>query len=289
MGAETPASGSETSVPETTSRPEIAADGSAAAMDVAAAGNDVSAPAVDGLPDSPPDATPDAAVAPADAPPGMMGRPSCAGKSYRVCEDFESGDVDRSVWTTNAQGGSSLKVDGVRAAGGSKALHVIHSGSADGEVSIRVTKIFPMPKNSFFARAYVYQDLPQLPENFNYFWTVGEGKRYALGPSIDMPPVVRWIYQPDHFTKKSTLRVPTARWACWEWEFRGDANESRVWVDGAELPELHITNQTRPGPWVIPRWDRLDIGQQAPRPQAGGPFHVWFDEIAIHTERIGCT
>ena len=55
--------------------------------------------------------------------------------------------------------------------------------------------------------------------------------------------------------------------------------EIDFWVDGTEVPDLHHTD------WPLDNYDSVRFGFEK---YAGPGLDVWYDDIAIGTERIGC-
>jgi hypothetical protein len=57
--------------------------------------------------------------------------------------------------------------------------------------------------------------------------------------------------------------------------------ESDVWVDGKEVPDLHHTD------WPQDSYDALRFGFEK-YDGTEPPSEIWYDDIAVGTERIGC-
>ncbi len=91
----------------------------------------------------------------------------------------------------------------------------------------------------------------------------------------------------------SPVRVPTNRWACLEWQYQGDANNTVVlYVDGNQLVTTNKTTETADNPaGVAPIYDAFRIGwevygyQYNPTPNQ---FEMYYDEVALDYNRIGC-
>jgi hypothetical protein len=83
------------------------------------------------------------------------------------------------------------------------------------------------------------------------------------------------------------------RWYCVEAFFNGasGAAEFRVWIDGTEVNEMHVTdfraNTTGGTPRInwAPMYRFLKIGAQDYDAQLG---RIWYDDVVVGTQRIGC-
>ena len=72
--------------------------------------------------------------------------------------------------------------------------------------------------------------------------------------------------------------TPTV-WTCVEVSFDPALTTMDVWVDGKEIPDMHPTNI------VQDSYDELRIGFEK---YAGPASDIWYDDVAIGSERIGC-
>jgi len=79
-------------------------------------------------------------------------------------------------------------------------------------------------------------------------------------------------------------------WVCLEAFFNGGGNEFRVWADGAEIEAMHVTDfQGSPGgaprtAWA-PTYSVLKIGAQDYDANLG---KIWYDDVVVARERVGC-
>jgi hypothetical protein len=88
--------------------------------------------------------------------------------------------------------------------------------------------------------------------------------------------------------------LPTAAWSCVEFRIDGDKGTIDTWVDGAEVPGLVEDAAPTPDvdqPWINqkPGWkpDLKDfrLGWES---YAGQDMTLWFDDVALGKDRIGC-
>jgi hypothetical protein len=239
----------------------------------------------------------------------FFGATRCAQANVQLCEDFESGTLDATTWTTI---GAKPVIDGVQKARGGKALHLMITGN--GQTAIREKKTFPEPKNTYYGRVFVYfAALPTATADFTYaHWTMlaasgtgvtGEirvsgqmqnGKSlWGVGTDnrVDANGTGDWTNS-DKDPNGKPVGVPTGQWMCIEWMHKGDTNETRFWWDGVEHPSLYTMPSTPHGgnptePYILPQFTNVWLGW-AEYQATTEPFELWLDEIAIDKDRIGC-
>ena len=237
----------------------------------------------------------------------FFGASRCAGSGLLLCEDFESGALDKGTWTVV---GNAPVIDGVQAARGSKALHVSITGN--GASYIKETKTFPAKDNTYWGRAFVYFNaLPTPSGAFTYaHWTVlaasgtgtvGEiretgqlqaaGNIFGVGTDSTATDAGTgdWTTSDDD-PKGAPKPVPTKSWVCLEWLHAGSTNETRFFWDAVEHPSLHTTSTVHGGnthAYILPEFTNVWLGWQEYQ-SATEPFELWIDEIAIDSSRIGC-
>jgi hypothetical protein len=239
-------------------------------------------------------------AAPADPVP-------CSGSA--VCDDFEEGSLpDATRWKvlTSYSGQPSDKnrivLDSQHVARGKQALHV-HTETND-PVYIETVRL-PLANNGFFGRVFAYFAAdPGARSKGHWGSFVGIGKKAAGGQDVEVRiggqfDILVANYAPNDALQTSAsrdgyyddgARLPIATWACFEFQFDGAGNELRVWLDGSELERLHVTDWNQFGHGLTPSWspsyDRLRIGYQSWN--ADTPIDVWYDAVAISTQRVGC-
>ncbi len=248
------------------------------------------------------DVTPDAPVdVPRDAgDAGFFGSSRCADAGLALCEDFEAdAGFDHTLWSSFASNGT-LVVDTVRAARGTHALHIhTHAPAVDGgagaNVGLRAVRGFPPPGDTYFGRAFVWMAVNSPTTHATLFESGGTldggvsvSQRFSVSSqhieaSYDTSP------RPPttDYSRRSAMAMPLDRWACVEWQFKGDTNELHFWVDGVELADTAVLGSRVPA-WIAPAWTRVNLGLQLYRPDIVSDFDLWLDEVAIDTARIGC-
>ena len=97
----------------------------------------------------------------------------------------------------------------------------------------------------------------------------------------------------------SATRMPVQRWACLEWHFSADRNEMQLWLDGAELTDMHVVDRPTTagsgclgnatgGEWLAPpEFTTLHLGWESYQ-LSSNDRNLWVDDVVIATERVGC-
>jgi hypothetical protein len=256
--------------------------------------------AADAIADAGREAGPDGADAAGDA------RPPCTTQGTELCEDFESGALDPSIWGTRTTKGTSVSVDGEHVHGGSKALHVKMVAGGQGTAQITDAVTFPAKNNTFYTRAYFYFS-PDLPSDdmggFHMAYLLATGNNdlgfveaglgsagdkqwlgyseyYGAGPDVHAHGATFTEFGPD-----SPTTIVPQRWVCLELMQGGDATTThrRIWIDGKELPE-QVSDYSGRKP---PQFSLMSIGvlQYHPTPML---TDVWIDDLRVSSARIGC-
>jgi hypothetical protein len=215
----------------------------------------------------------------------------------------------------------SIAIDTAHAARGTHAVH-IHTPSVPASVTFRETRTFPAAGNTFYGRMFLFVD--HLPRPFmwqdttNYplvHWTAASASGAFDSGGMTYHPDVRAIGAinqqllinvdggPMHeqaigdMPPASQPALVEQQWMCFEFMYGGtgaDA-EMRVWWDGVEHTALHLssTNLGDTGmAWPIPVFASMSFGWSLYQDYTAimpGGFDVWIDEIAIDTQRVGCS
>jgi hypothetical protein len=208
----------------------------------------------------------------------------CVGSSFALCDDFESGAIDKGVWML-ATGSGAVTLDPSRGARGSQAsVHVHVNIGGDAEVGIRESKTFPTLAKAFFSRAFIFipalnsQNLFTGDLHTRLMYGNASNGEYALG--IWNGGIIQNHYNPNDDSKDTKLLPPFDQWFCLEWELDSDGSV-KAYLDDAEITALRAK-------WPPAMVQTLTFGATR-----FGNFKVaeelWFDDIAVDSQRIGCT
>lgn len=235
----------------------------------------------------------------------FFGPSRCASAGVQLCEDFESGSLNRAVWSVS---GTPPVIDGVEHARGTHALHITQNGN--GLSTIKETMTFPEPANTYFGRVFVYfKSLPTPPGMTYAHWTIIAASGTGVPGEIRVSGQLQngfnlfgvgtdnrtdggtgdWTNSDDD-PKGSPGHVPLNEWICIEWMHAGATNQTQFWWDATPHPSLSTTSSIHGGnnvPFLLPQFTNVWLGWQEYQTSTE-PFELWMDEIAIDTQRIGC-
>jgi hypothetical protein len=226
-----------------------------------------------------------------DGGPGSVASDTGTHGAAAVFDDFEGATLDDARWTVLGVEGhqapqpTTAVVDSTRAHRGRQSLHV-----HDGFIEARP------PGTAFYGRAFVWFDAA--PSTGHWMSWVGVGPGGAQGTEVRYGGHYG-ILEANYFgnddevisdpkgycapTCDNGVTMPVRRWACVEAYFGKD--EMRLWLDGTEIETLHVTSwRNRAAPWS-PDYDRVRLGFHDFQ---GAPVDVWYDDVALDGQRIGC-
>jgi hypothetical protein len=98
----------------------------------------------------------------------------------------------------------------------------------------------------------------------------------------------------------SARTLPVRQWACVEWHLSAEKNEMELWLDGDAVSDLHVIDRASGeqsgclhtedlgGQWLAPpAFQSLYLGWERYQ-EPEDDRHVWIDDVAVSTMRIGC-
>ncbi len=224
-----------------------------------------------------------------------------------LCDDFESGM--NPAYRKSGGVGSTIVVDETRARSGKKSLHARAPAAAGASAAIAIgSPVFPTADNSYFVRTFMYYASPPGTTNVHMFTVSGTipgtnmraraligGTGFPSGmpaaPGFKVLPSTVYhsdILSADHkgYSNPASSAVPFDRWVCWELQVDGVKGEWRLSLDGAEQFTIKW-NKDPNAAWLVPQVSQLSIGISHPHPEPN-PIEIWFDDLVIGTQRVGC-
>jgi hypothetical protein len=253
--------------------------------------SDSGAPADAGFP---PDAGSDAGRPDAGQARDAGSTPSlCPTSGLVFCDGFDGPAYDANTWSEDGCNtpGTTLTTDTQHVYRGTSALraHIAQQGAGIYAGAIlNERKSFPTLANAMYGRVFIYFEADPPPHN------MGMVTGHQLNPhqgtyseSINVTRfyAVQWNQSP-HVDEgfNSATQIQLNHWMCLEWYYSGAVGETRTWVDGTELTDIHETG------WIPVQFQQLDLGIGEPEGDLVAPtgFDAWFDELALDTARIGC-
>ena len=211
----------------------------------------------------------------------------CTFAGIALCDGFEQPQVQSPPWYF-VNIAASVTLDTERFYRGGRSLHVRTDVEPDPVQPTRqgeITQIDAVPQDTLFGRVFMYAANP--PPAWTYrIWGVLQPDAPNLGPSLLVEDGKLAFASPDVITHSAQV-LPLDRWVCLEWKVvSGVAGEMQLWLDGNEVSDLHYFGDTTRSPAV----GRFSIGVALFGDALTRPaFDIWFDELGLDDERIGCT
>jgi hypothetical protein len=208
-----------------------------------------------------------------------------------ISDGFEDATLDRWRWVVLGAEGhqaplpTTATIDGTRAHSGRQSLH-LHDGFIETQV----------PGAAFYGRAFVWFDADPGAGHWMSWVGVGpggaQGTEVRYGGHYDILEANFFgnddevISDPKGYcapTCDHGVAIPVRRWACVEFYFGKD--ELRFWLDGVEVETLHVTSWRNQAPPWSPAYQRVRLGFHDFQ---GPAVDVWYDDVALDQQRIGC-
>jgi hypothetical protein len=206
------------------------------------------------------------------------------------CEDFESGTLDTTVWTTLADNpANTAKVQSAMLSHGKSAIQ-FHTGG--GRENYILMKTVPAALTAhFFGRANFNIGSAVQNAGHQMFTIAGipmpgggfpHSPRLEVGASGGKWQLTAWANETgggEDYASGGTL--PTGKWACVEWEVQAGApnNVITVWVDGT----MQLTKNAKN---LVSSFSQIGFGYYSYGTPP--PFDIYVDDIALDTKRVNC-
>jgi hypothetical protein len=223
-------------------------------------------------------------------------------------ENFESGKLDPAIWDQRVTGTATAAVEPVDGAHGKYALHIHYPDMAARSYAFVVATHLPdSVRTHFFGRAYM-KITPGLGATHDPLIFAGEpGWPISKFEEIG---AYRGDWMPSYQENKSpagqgrgevTYHTDTAppfdKWFLLEWEFNDAPASITIWIDGQRLAATMNGEKVDTVKFTWPKGSTTDTGLVGGFQEFGFGARVWgappqgfdvyYDNIAIGTERIG--
>jgi hypothetical protein len=113
---------------------------------------------------------------------------------------------------------------------------------------------------------------------------------YETPNSYDNPPIGPATDCWQHADQKI---VPVGQWSCVEFRLDGSTNEMQLWLDGVEIPDLHMKgtgqgcySQPADYTWMAPSFTEIYLGWESYALDEART--IWIDDVALGTAPVGC-
>jgi hypothetical protein len=239
---------------------------------------------------------------------GAVGNPCSARAGLLFCDDFEAWPAGSAPagtrWTTQAATGA-VTVDSATASApahsGSRSVHFVPtSNSFDTFLVFHDPATLPVAGGKFFVRFFM-RLASGMTGGHNTFMTAdlfanpGQGNAVRVGEQQHMLMMTvagdshGYLSNQNFYNDgKPGVVFPAGAWTCFEMSFDPASTTLDVWVNGTEVPDMHPTNIT------LDTYDALRFGFEkyagfSDDPDAGAAsLDLWYDDVAIGTQRVGC-
>jgi hypothetical protein len=237
---------------------------------------------------------------------GAAGASGCEGRL--VCESFEAAGEgpDPARWRIarpdGAQGTPQVSIDGIGARGSSRSLKIVGQAGHSFGVTVDTTADLASLGPKLFARFYARfgAALPGGHVALAIMDDARTSKELRFG---GQNAALQWNHELGDPTLPEQSPQGVAQsfepapevWYCVEFEVDGSAGRLSTWVDGVAIAGLSLDGEPTPDldrQWITslsPAWRPLPtsfgLGWQD---YNGGAMTVWFDEVALSSQRIGC-
>lgn len=221
----------------------------------------------------------------------------CAKPDLILCDDFESNTAAGAEppsprWSVVLNGMGSVTIDdSVAAHSGTKSVHVSSRGGYQTFFALRGAPVFPAA-GALYLRLFVRLGAPMSSGHNTYYKAGAAGMpssehetRIGVMNSmlmINQPAGDRgFLSNQNYYTdgnKPGVVFTPLS-WTCVEALFDPAHTTFDIWVDGKEVPDLHRTD------WQQDPLGAFHFGYEK---YAGPDADIWYDDIAVSAQRIGC-
>jgi hypothetical protein len=235
----------------------------------------------------------------------------CAGRL--VCETFETtapGKAPGAPWEVHEAKGTAV-VSETRAYGGKRSLKVSIEATTSSDtyrkamLAITGAPLLPLVNDAVYGRFMIFTD--RIPDK-SVHWTFahGDGPLGTLWATYNyggMGGLMANYYKnstpdPTDCWQTKDAPFPTLEWSCVAFQLDGKNDEMRFWLDGVEVPELHVvglskTDQTCTikgvdGHWLAPEFKNISVGWESYQHDAAGAHDAWIDDVILDSKPIPC-
>lgn len=211
------------------------------------------------------------------------------------CDSFEADTpgAPPAPWTTTQTTAGQVSVDATNpAASGARSIHVAPTDNDyDTFLNLHAPSVLPVAGNKLYVRFYIRLAAGMTAKHNtlvrgDLFAAPGTGNNLLFGEdnqmifeSITGDAQAAMSNQSYYNDGKIGPSAPAGVWTCIELLLDHAAPAIDVWVNDVEVPDLHQTA------WKIDAYDYLRFGFE----KYGGPASdIWYDDIAIGTQKLGC-
>lgn len=236
----------------------------------------------------------------------------CAGRL--VCDDFEKvapGDKPPTPFVASANKGT-VAIDSAHAFSGKNSVRVSVDATTSTDryrrayLQLKGAPLLPLPNNMLYGRFMIWTDrIPDKTVHWTYARADGpvEGGLRATYNYGGMGGLIaNYSKNSSPFTdcwQSTPKTLPTNKWVCVSFLIDGKNDEERFWLDGVEIPELHVVGMSKTdatctvkgidGKWYAPNpFDTVWVGWESHQHDVAGKHDAWIDDVILDDEPVGC-
>lgn len=250
---------------------------------------------------------------------GTGGTDSWCPETAWFCEDFETlphgsfaGDERWSIAISNAdRDNRDLEIASENPHAGGSALRATTAAGANNNWQNYLVHTFDAPQSTFFGRVFIYVERFAVkleePSRPGMHWYMLEHRafgvhngientnpghlvrllngHYGFGVPSETSMALNYVIPGtgEEGTSAGSHPIFEDRWVCFEWLYDAAANRIVLWQDGDMLVDSEGI-----GAYAIPPAENVAIGAATTQGTYEPGFDVWFDDLALGSERIGC-
>ncbi|MDX2054841.1 MAG: hypothetical protein SFV15_20730 [Polyangiaceae bacterium] len=199
-----------------------------------------------------------------------------------LCEDFESGTLDPTVWTQHSNNGS-VALQSSKVAHGQHAAH-FHMDPGKAHAYISESKTYPALDREAYGRMYFRLE-PAGPPSHTVFVSGGimDGTAHLeLGNYDGGWQLTFWSPNKGEDIGVGTAKYPVNQWSCIEWHFNDRPGEIEVWVDGVSRGSKTRTEND----WTD-GFKEIAFGLYL-FSSVDHATDLYLDDIVLNNQRVGC-
>ncbi|APR85006.1 secreted hydrolase [Minicystis rosea] len=239
---------------------------------------------------------------------GMGGSAGTDCKSLPLCDDFEGatagGPPDPTKWSVvspDCSGTGTLTIDASVAHSGASSVKVSGKGGYCNHVFFANTSAIGALGKKVYGRFFLRLS-DALGDGHVTFLAMKDtndgGKSLRMG---GQGKAMMWNRESDDATLPAispaglaqSVQPTPSQWYCVEFLVDGELGHIQTWVDGQDVPGLHedgtptpdIDQQWLTKPGYQPSLTDYRLGWES---YAGQDMTLWFDDVALAAQRIGC-
>jgi hypothetical protein len=246
-----------------------------------------------------------------DAPPMETAVDPCVGRL--VCDDFEKSVGKPGAPFNLSTNKGSIAIDTTRAFSGKQSVKITVDATTSSDtyrrafLTLKGAPLLPIANNTVYGRFMIWTD--RIPDK-SVHWTFAHGDG-PVGSGLTatynyggMGGLMANYYKnstpnPTDCWQTKTQTFPTSKWTCVAFQLDGKNSEMRFWLDGTEIPELHVVGMSKTdatctvkgvdGKWYAPNpFQNISVGWESYQHDVAGAHTAWIDDVILDDAPIAC-